>query len=158
MKIDKLILEVDEGIPLYKINLAYKGEEVEFFFNRNELLNGLLKSTSSAQTISYLINLVKSRFKENKISFKDFFFNLKSINIINKKTNSSFQINRIADLSNSEKTDYQIVVGFKKELGNNYMVDISDANNTDGTNNSILDVRLQNALNQFKKVVESDKE
>ena len=138
--------------------IKYKGEKVDSFFTRDELLNGILKGTNPQQTINYLIKLVKVKFKVNEISYKNFFANLENINIINEKTNTSFQLNRVKNLMSGDKSDHQIMVGQKKGLEGISLIDITDKVNSDKTKNGIIDNRLQAALNAFKEVVKQDTE
>lgn len=155
MEIKSLIQEIEEG-PKYKVGIKFKGDDIETYLTKSDLLNGLLKSTNSQDTIQYLISLVKSTFKLAKVDYKDFFNNLNSLNIINEKTNSSFQINKIPNLSSGDKTDFQIIVGKKKGLEGNSLDDITDKANSDNTKNGIVDARLQAAINDFREIVKRD--
>ena len=157
MQLSKLIKEAD-GIPKYKVVIKYKEEEIELFLTKDELLNGILKFTNPQQTIDYIAKLVKARFKIKKINFREFFVNLKSLNIINEKTNSSFQLNRIQNLGSGDESDYQIIVGHKKGLTGNSLNDITDKTTSDKTRNGILDARLQGAINAFREIVKQDLE
>lgn len=157
MYLKNIFLEA-ENIPKYKLVINYKDEEIEAFLTRDELLNGFLKFTSPEKTISYLVNFVKTRFKVKNINFKSFFNDLKSLNIINEKTQSSFQLNKIENLTTGDKTDYQLIVGQKKGLEGASLDDITDKLNKDKTKNGILDNRLQNAINAFRTIVQQDAE
>ena len=82
MRLNDIILEA-EGIVKYKVSIQYKDKNADFYQTREELLKYLLNSTSSAETIKLLSNLISNKFKIPKVDTNKLFYDLKSLNIIN---------------------------------------------------------------------------
>jgi hypothetical protein len=153
---DIIIEAQDNGISRYKINIKYKEDKIEFYFSKSELLKNLLVSSSPQQAIKLLTNIIITKFKLPKIDTNKLFQDIISLNIVNEKTQTSLQLNKIENLSSGNNSNFQILVGYKKGLGNNNMADITDTNNSDKTKNMIFDKRLQKAIDSFRTIVEKE--
>ena len=153
MKASKILMEATSDV-VYKIIIKYKKDTIEVFLTRQELLNSLLKNNDSKNIILNLSNFIKHRFKLKEINSKTLFYDLNGLQIINEKTQTSFQIIKVDPLDT--KDGFQIIVNFKKGLEDLKTQDITDEKNTDKTDNKILDIRLQEAIVTFKKIVEKE--